>query len=120
MHVQPYVQEIKGSLAKQPFVMIIQDKCMLEMCIQLSYNNAWATFKTNWFGLPLYAAAAPNNIGLGIPLWYILCSSDSGSNHEQIALEMTLRIIFKRMESLRPNAIVKDKSWKEYNAITNV
>ena len=59
-------------------------------------------------------------MGVGIPLCYMLCSSDCGSNHEQIALEITLKIIFKRMESERPNATVIDKSWTKYNAIRNV
>ena len=50
MHIQPYVQETKESPPKQPFVMIIQDKWMLEMCMRLSCNNMWAidsTFKIN-------------------------------------------------------------------------
>ncbi len=46
VHVRSYVQETKGSPAKQPFVMIIQDKWMLEMCIQSSCNNSWATDST--------------------------------------------------------------------------
>ena len=57
---------------KQSFVLIMQYQWMLNMCMCLSKNNAWAidsTFKTNVFGLPLYAAVAPNEQGFGIPLW---------------------------------------------------
>ena len=63
-YVQPYIP------GKQPFVLIMQDKWMLNMGIRLSKNNAWAidsTFKTNVFGLPLYATVAPNEHGVGIP-----------------------------------------------------
>ena len=101
----------------------MHDKWMLSMCIRLSKNNAWAidsTFKTNVFGLPLYAAVAPNEHGVGIPLWYMLCTNDTGSQHEQLALEMTLKIIFEKMEGVRPKALVIDKSWTEYIALKNV
>ena len=59
-------------------------------------------------------------MGIGIPLWYMLCSSDKGSNHEQVALETCLRVIFARRPTVRPNAIVIDKCWTSYNATTNV
>ena len=45
-YIQPYIP------TKQPFVLIIQDQWMLNMCMRLSKNNAWAidsTFKTNVF-----------------------------------------------------------------------
>ena len=116
LHVQPYVLE--GDNA-QPFILILQDEWMLYMYCQLSVHNAWAldsTFRTNQFGLPLYVAVAPNKSGVGIPLWYMLCSSKAGSNNEKDALEMTFRLVFKRMGSIRPNAIVIDKSWLEFNA----
>ena len=122
-HVQPYLPGEYGSPARQPFILVLQDEWMLEMCERLSINNSWAidsTFKTNQFGLPLYAAVAPNAMGVGIPLWYMICSSDKGSNHEQVALETCLRVIFARMPNVRPNAIVIDKSWTSYNAISNV
>jgi hypothetical protein len=42
--------------------------------------NVWAiesTFKTNHFGLPLFAVVAPYEMGIGMPLWtYMLCSLD--------------------------------------------
>ena len=77
-YVEPYMP------GKQPFVLIMQDKWMLNMCIRLSKNNAWAidsTFKTNVFGLPLYVAVAPNEKRLNIPLWHMLCTNDGGSQH---------------------------------------
>ena len=61
-----------------------------------------------------------NAMGIGIPLWYMICSSDKGSHHEQVALETCLKVIFARMPRVRPNAIVIDKSWTSYNAISNV
>ena len=71
---------------------------MLNMCMRLSKNNAWAidsTFKTNVFGLPLYVVVALNEQTIGIPLWYMLCTNDVGSDHDQLALEMTLRRYLK-------------------------
>ena len=59
VHVQPYT---KGSPVKQPFLMIIENKWMLEMCILFSSNNSWAIdsiFKINKSGLRLYTAVAP-------------------------------------------------------------
>ena len=41
----------------------------------------------------------------------MLYCSDWGSNHEQFALGICLKIIFARMLSLRPNVIMIDKSW---------
>ena len=52
-HFQPYLHGPNGSRAQQPFILILQDKWMLEMCERLSQNNSWAinsTFKTNQFG----------------------------------------------------------------------
>ena len=70
---------------KQPLDLIMQDKCMSNMCICLLKNNAWAldsTFKANIFGLPLYAAVAPNEHGVHILLWYMLCTNGARSQHE--------------------------------------
>ena len=67
-----------------------------------SYNNGWAidsTFKTNQFGLPLYATVPTNKQGMGIPLWYMIYTSD-GYRHEQYALEVTLKVMFERMNGI--------------------
>ena len=82
------------------------------MC--LSKNNDWAinsTFKTNVFWLPLYVAVAPNEQGVDIALWYMICTNGVNSQHEQLALEITLKITFERMEGVRPSALVIDKRW---------
>ena len=42
------------------------------------------------------------------------------ANNEQVALQTCLRVMFERMPNVRPNALVIDKSWTSYNAITNV
>ena len=47
----------------------------------------------------------------------MICSSDKGSNHEQVALETCLKVIFVRMPRVRPNVIVIDKSWTSCVAI---
>ena len=73
-----------------------------------------------YLDFPLYAAVAPNEHGVSIPLWYMLSTTDTKSQHEQFALEMTLKIIFERMEGVRPKALVIDKSWTEYRALKNV
>ena len=56
-YIQPYIHGV------QPCILIIQDKWMLDVCKRLLCNNGWpidSTFKTNQFGLPLYAVVAPN------------------------------------------------------------
>ena len=121
-YCQPY--NPKASNAKdRPFIVIIQDKWMLDMAMRFSLHNAWAidsTFKTNVFGLPLYAAVLPNQNGIGIPIWLMLCTNDPGSNQESIALEITLKIVLSRMRNIRPMALVIDKSQIELEAFERV
>ena len=115
-YIQPHIH------GKQPFILIIQDQWMLAMCNRLSYNSGWAidaTFKTNQFEVPLYAAVDPNKQAMCIPLWYMICSCDE-YRHEQYALEVTLKVIFERMDDVRTNELVIDKLNLELNAITNV
>ena len=79
----------------RPFILILQDDWMLNMAILFSINNAWATdstFKTNNYGLSLYATVLPNQLGVGMPIWFMMCSCDPGAHHEVIALEMTLKM----------------------------
>lgn len=93
------------------------------MAMRFSRNNSWAvdsTFKTNVFGLPLYAAVLPNQNGIGIPIWLMLCTSDVGTNQESKALELTFKMIFSRMHEIRPAAIVIDKNPMELEAIQKV
>ncbi|MCO5601128.1 hypothetical protein L7F22_055247 [Adiantum nelumboides] len=122
LYVQPYNPNATDP-KRRPFILVIQDEWMLEIALRFSQNNSWAidsTFKTNAFGLPLFAAVLPNQLGVGIPIWFMFCTVDAGSHHEVIALELTLRIVLSRMGSIRPTALVIDKSHKELEAILNV
>ncbi|MCO5589061.1 hypothetical protein L7F22_043026 [Adiantum nelumboides] len=122
VYFQPYNPTAQNPKDK-PFILIIQDNWMLQMAKRFSFNNARAidsTFKTNVFGLPLFAAVLPNQLGQGIPLWFMLCTTDAGAHHDVIALEMTLRIIFSRLGSIRPAALVIDKSQQELEAFLKV
>ena len=96
---------------------------MFEISIRFSQNNSWAidsTFKTNVYGLPLYAAVLPNQLGVGMPIWFMLCTCNAGAHHEVIALEKTLHILFSRMRQIRPAALVIDKSQQELEALLKV
>ena len=48
----------------------------------------------------------------------MMYSCDPGHHHEVIVLEMTLKIIFSRMGSVRPSALVIDKCQQELEALT--
>jgi hypothetical protein len=108
---------------KRPFVLVIQTPWMRELAKKITPNSAWAldsTFKTNQYGLPLYAAMCPNFQGIGMPIFLMLCSADKGSGQEGVALELTIKAVFDRLGDVRPNAIVIDKSNTEYNALMKV
>lgn len=122
IYCQPYNPHASKDEDK-PFILVIQDDWMLEMAKRFSKNNSWAidsTFKTNIYGLPLYAAVLPNQQGVGLPIWFMLCTVDLGCHHDVIALQLTLKIVFERMGDIRPSAIVIDKSQQELDAILNV
>ncbi|MCO5554429.1 hypothetical protein L7F22_007959 [Adiantum nelumboides] len=66
LYCQPY-NPTASDPKDRPFILILQDEWMLEMGIRFSVNNAWAidnTFKTNKYGLPLFAAVLPNQLGV--------------------------------------------------------
>ncbi|MCO5559589.1 hypothetical protein L7F22_013190 [Adiantum nelumboides] len=122
LYCQPY-NPTASDPKDRPFILILQDEWMLEMGIRFSANNAWAidsTFKTNKYGLPLFAAVLPNQLGVGIPIWFMLCTCDVGARHEVIALEITIKRIFSRMANVRPSALVIDKSQQELDALLRV
>ncbi|MCO5569696.1 hypothetical protein L7F22_023412 [Adiantum nelumboides] len=122
LYCQPY-NPTASDLKDKPFILILQDEWMLEMGVRFSANNAWAidsTFKTNKYGLPLFAAVLPNQLGVGIPIWFMLCTCDVGDRHEVIALEITIKRIFSRMANVRPSALVIDKSQQELDALLRV
>lgn len=122
VYFQPY-NPTASDPKDRPFIVIFQDEWMLQMAKRFSKNNAWAidsTFKTNVYGLPLFAAVLPNQLGQGIPIWLMLCSQDGGAHHDVISLETTLRAIFSRMGNIRPAALVIDKSQQELEAFLKV
>jgi hypothetical protein len=55
-----------------------------------------------------------------MPVFFMLCSANVGSNHESVALKLTLSVVFKSMDEVLPNAIVIDRSWTEHNAFKEV
>jgi hypothetical protein len=104
-------------------VVVIQDDFMKKMTNFFSTHNSWAfdfTFKTNQFGLPLYAAIVPNEDEYDIPIFYILCSIDKQQGHKGIAIELALTHIFESLGIIRPAAIVIDKHRPSLNALINV
>jgi hypothetical protein len=68
--------------------------------------------------MPLYAGMYSNAHGLGMPVFLMLCTTDSETGQEQTALYLTMKAVFLNMENIRPNAIVIDKSQTEFIAIT--
>ncbi|MCO5554036.1 hypothetical protein L7F22_007562 [Adiantum nelumboides] len=122
LHCQPYNPDAPEE-RDRPFILVIQDEWMLRMCMRFSSNNAWAinsTFKTNVFGMPLYAALVPNQHGVGLPLWFMLCTHDVGTSQESVALHITLQLVFQRMKNIRPKALVIDKCMTSLKAIKQV
>ncbi|KAI5064240.1 hypothetical protein GOP47_0020910 [Adiantum capillus-veneris] len=107
--VQPYSPQNPDE-NKRPFILLIQDEWMLQVALRFSCQNSWAmdsTFKTNIYGLPLYGAVLPNQTGIGIPIWLMLCSIDVGTNQEKVALELTFKMIFARSFLLK-----RRRGWK--------
>ncbi|MCO5557658.1 hypothetical protein L7F22_011226 [Adiantum nelumboides] len=122
LYCQPY-NPTASDPKDRPFILILQDEWMLGMGIRFSANNAWAidsTLKTNKYGLPLFAPVLPNQLGVGISIWFMLCTCDVGARHEVIALEITIKRIFSRMANVRPSALVIDKSQQELDALLRV
>ena len=122
LYYQPYAPKDENP-RKRPFVVVIQDEFMRNSAKRFSGNNSWAldsTFKTNQYGLPLYAAIVPNQDGIGIPVFYMLCSNDVKQGHEGIAIEIALTHVFESLGEIRPSAIVIDKHKTSLNAIQNV
>lgn len=70
LYLQPYNPHASEE-KDRPFILVIQDDWMLYMSLRFSRNNSWAidsTFKTNVYGMPLYAVVLPNQHGIGIPI----------------------------------------------------
>ncbi|KAI5062450.1 hypothetical protein GOP47_0022989 [Adiantum capillus-veneris] len=78
-YCQPYNPSAQDP-NQRPFIVVIKDEWMLEMAMRFSTHNSWAIdsmFKTNVFGLPLYSAVLPNQNGVGLPIWLMLCTNDT-------------------------------------------
>ena len=57
---------------KRSLVLVIQSDWMRELAIQITPNSAWtidSIFKTNQYGLLLYAAMCPNNCEYGMSIF---------------------------------------------------
>ena len=122
LYYQPYAPKDIDP-RKRPFVIVIQDEFMRDVAKKFSPAKSWAvdsTFKTNQYGLPLYAAIVPNQDGIGMPVFYMLCSNDVKEGHEGIALELALTHAFQSIGEVWPLAIVIDKHMTSLNAINNV
>ena len=108
---------------KNPFVLVIQMEEMLKRAIAITPNSAWvldSTFKTNHWGMPLFGAMCPNNAGLGMPIFFMTYSNDNESGQVGITLYLTMKVVFRIMDSIWPNAIVIEKDKTEKITLTKV
>jgi len=104
-------------------VVVIQDEFMKKSAQIFSSNNFWALdsiFKTNQYGLSLYAAIVPNQDGIGTSVFYMLYNNVIKQGHEGIAIEIALTHVFESLEKIRPSTIVIDKYKTSLNAIRNI
>ena len=62
----------------------------------------------------------PNGRGLGMPIFIMLCLSDVKSGQESMALKLMMKVVFYKMGSVRPNAIIIDKCMTKFNALKDV
>jgi hypothetical protein len=108
---------------KRHFVLVLHDDFMRQNAIRFSFGRSWviySTFKTNQYDLPLYAGIVPNQCGRGMHVFYMLCSKDTGSRQEGIALELYLKVVFEAIGNVRPTCIVIDKHKTSLLAIQKV
>ena len=59
--------------------------------------------------MPLFAGMYPNKVGLGMPIFLMVYSDDNESWQVGIALYLTIKAVFRNMDTIWPNAIVIDK-----------
>lgn len=91
--------------------------------LRITIGSAWAldsTFKTNQYGLSLYAVMCPNVRDLGMPIFLMLCLADVKSDKENMILRLTIKIIFYKMGHVCPNVIIIDKCMTGINALKDV
>jgi hypothetical protein len=99
-------------LAKQPLVLVIQTDEILERAKSITPNSAWvkdSTFKTNHWGMSLFAGMCPNKAGLGMPIFLMLCSDDNESGQVGTTLYLTIKAVIRNIGTIRPNATIIDK-----------
>ena len=97
----------------------MMDDWMIQLAKRLTLNSAWAvdsTFKTNQYNMPLFGGVCPNEKGIGMLVFLMLCSYDKNSGHEEIALQLTMTKVFEVLEDIRSNAIVIDRNKTEYDS----
>ena len=85
---------------KRHLMLLMKNDWMRELVIQINSNSVWAidsTFKTNQYGLPLYAAMCLNNRGYGTPIFLMFYSTDYQVGHEVTSLRLALQAVFARM-----------------------
>ncbi|EFJ28401.1 hypothetical protein SELMODRAFT_411147 [Selaginella moellendorffii] len=102
---------------KRPFLLVLQDPWMRDCAKRFSVGSSWVVsrlLRGNQFGLSLYAGIVPNQAGDELPIWMMLCSSDTD---ESVALKITLQEVFKWLGHVRPSAIVIEKSLAEFRAV---
>ena len=95
----------------QVFVLVIQTMWMRKLTINITPNSAWAidyVFKANQYGLPLYAVMCSNTRFLGMPIFLMLCSTDVDKGHGAMTLRLTLKVVFQKMNQVRPNTMIMD------------
>jgi hypothetical protein len=76
-----------------------------------------STFKTNQWGMPLFAGLCSNASGLGMPIFLMLYSNDNENGQVGTTLWLTMKAVFQNMVIIRPNAIVIDKDMASKIAI---
>jgi hypothetical protein len=77
---------------------------MIQLGKRLTLNSTWAvdsTFKTDQYNVPLFGVVCPNEKNIGIPVFLMLYSNNKNSEHEGIALQLTMRIFFEVLKDVR-------------------
>ena len=108
---QPY-DLLNPNPNKRPLVLVMQTEEMLKRRKSITSDSAWvidSTFKTNQWSMPLFIGMCPNASGLGMPIFIMLCNDDNESGQVGTALWLTIKAVFRSMDTIRPNAIVIDK-----------
>lgn len=107
---QKFDPDLKLRDPKRGMILILQTPLMKHWQKRFSRNNSWqcdSTFGVNMFGFPLYALTVTNAYGQGVPIAFMICSTEKGSGQEAFALEHFFREVLK--SGAVPNGIFIDK-----------